>query len=406
MLGALRSKITIALPTMLAIQSFGMMCGSASAVVAVQASADLGVKATSIGVFTAVMYIFGMISGLAAGGLLSRLGGIRVCQFALIACTCALVLTGMIPAWPVALVSAAFIGFSLGTINPAGSRILARHSPPRWQPLIFSIKQTSTPMGGMLAGLLLPPLIALYDWRVAIMIIAVIPLLTALAAQPVRGGLDDDRDPTFRIKLSGLTDSLRMVIEIKPLFVLAIAGGLYTFVQMGILTFIVVYLQETHGMATEVAGGVFAIIHGTAIPGRIFWGMIAGRWVGSWVLLGLIGILMAASIVAISLFTAAWSFWLIALVATLLGISTNGVLGLWFSEFARLAPRDKVADVTGGGQAFLYLGIVTGPPVFGAIVEFGGGYSGAFHTIAALALATGCFLLLARGVGAAREDAL
>ena len=36
----LKSKIAIALPTMLGIQSFGMMCGYASAVVAVQASAN------------------------------------------------------------------------------------------------------------------------------------------------------------------------------------------------------------------------------------------------------------------------------------------------------------------------------------------------------------------------------
>lgn len=396
------SRIVIALPTMLAIQSFGMMCASASAVVVVRASVDLGVPATSIGVFTAVSYIFGMVSGLAAGGLLARLGAIRVCQFALLACTGALVLVALIPVWPIALFSAALIGFSLGTVNPAGSRVLARHSPPRWQPLIFSIKQTSTPMGGMLAGLLLPPLMALYDWRLAIIAIAAIPLLTVACTQAVRGDLDDDRDPAFRVRLSGLADSLRVVLASKALLMLGIAGGLYTFVQMGILTFIVVYLEEGHGLGTGVAGGVFAIIHGSAIPGRIFWGLVAGKRLTAWILLGLIGILMAASIIAISLFTAAWPFWMMALVAVLLGVSTNGVLGLWFSEFARLAPPDKVADATGGGQFFLYLGITTGPPVFGAIVVYGGGYQNAFHAIAALALATGFYLLITWRQGQSR----
>lgn len=388
------TKIVVALPAMLAIQSFGMMCASASAVVAVRASADLGVPATSIGLFTAVSYIFGMVSGLAAGGLLARLGAIRVCQFALLACAGALVLVATVPVWPVALFSAALIGFSLGTVNPAGSRVLARHSPTRWRPLIFSIKQTSTPMGGMLAGLLLPPLMVLYDWRVAIIAIAAIPLLAMLGAQTIRSDLDDDRDPTFRVRLSGLADSLKVVLASKPLLLLGIAGGLYTFVQMGILTFIVVYLEESHGFGTEVAGGVFAIIHGSAIPGRIFWGMVAGERLTAWILLGLIGILMAGSIIALGFFTADWPFWLIALVAVSLGVSTNGVLGLWFSEFARLAPPDKVADATGGGQFFLYLGITTGPPVFGAIVVYGGGYQNAFNAIAALALATGFYLLI------------
>jgi sugar phosphate permease len=390
----LKSKIAVALPTMLAIQSFAMMCAAASAVVAVRASADLGVPATSIGLFTAVSYISGMVSGLAAGGMLARFGAVRVCQYALLTCGCALVLVAVIPVWPIALFSAALIGFSLGTVNPAGSRVLARHAPLRRRPLIFSIKQTSTPMGGMLAGLLLPPLMAFYDWRIAVVAIAAIPLVMAAFAQTIRSDLDDDRDPAFQIRLSGLADSLKVVFASKPLLMLGVAGGLYTFVQMGLLTFIVIYLEEAHGLGTGVAGGVFAIIHGSAIPGRIFWGLVAGQRLTAWILLGLIGILMAASIIAISSVTAAWPFWMIALVAVLLGFSINGVLGLWFSEFARLAPPDKVADATGGGQFFLYLGITTGPPIFGAIVVYGGGYQNAFHAIAALALATGIYLLL------------
>ncbi|MDE0809279.1 MAG: hypothetical protein OSB69_08110, partial [Alphaproteobacteria bacterium] len=76
----LNTKIRVALPTMVMIQSFGTMCGSVGAVVVVQASADLGVKPTSIGIYSAVMYIVAMVSGLAAGSLLARYGVIRTCQ--------------------------------------------------------------------------------------------------------------------------------------------------------------------------------------------------------------------------------------------------------------------------------------------------------------------------------------
>ena len=47
----LQTKIRVALPAMLAIQSFGTLCNFAGAVVAVQASADLGVKSTNIGIY-------------------------------------------------------------------------------------------------------------------------------------------------------------------------------------------------------------------------------------------------------------------------------------------------------------------------------------------------------------------
>ena len=395
----LNKKIRVALPTMVMIQSFGTMCGSAGAVVAVQASADLGVKSTSIGIYTAFLYIVAMVSGLAAGGLLARFGVIRTCQGLLLACGGGLVLIAAVPLWPMALAAAVLIGLASGPLNPAGSRILARHSPARWRPLVFSIKQTGTPIGGMLAGLLLPTLMALYDWRIAVAAIALLPLAVLFGLQLLRSDLDDDRDPTFPVNLAGIINSLRVIVTDKPLSTLVMAGFLYTFVQMAILTYIVIYLEEANGLPTEFAGGIFAIIHGSAIPARVFWGAIAGRLLSSWVLLGLIGILMSISIVAISFFSPDWPFWLIALVAILLGVSTNGVLGLLLSEFARMAPSNKIGEVAGGGQFFLFFGIVSGPPVFGAIVEFGGGYETAFHLIALLSFLAGFYLLLTRRHG-------
>ncbi|MBT7664938.1 MAG: MFS transporter [Rhodospirillaceae bacterium] len=389
----LQSKIPVALPTMVAIQSFGTMCGYAGAVVAVQAAADLGVKATSIGIFMAVLYTIAMLSGLGAGSMLARYGVIRTSQAALLAAALGLGLAGAAPIWPVALAGAVLIGIGSGPLNPAGSRILARHAPLRWQPLVFSIKQTGTPIGGMLAGLLLPPLMALYDWRIAVAAIALIPFLTLLGLQFIRNDLDDDRDPEHRISVAGIVDALRVIVTSRPLATLVVAGYFYTFAQMAILSFMVIYLEEENGLTKAFAGGIFAVIHASAIPARILWGLAAGRLFSSWALLGLIGILMAGSIVAVSFFTTAWPTWLTVLVAVMLGASTNGVLGLLLAEFARLAPPGKVGEVTGGGQFFLFFGIVSGPPIFGAIVEYGGGYPVAFYLIAGLTLAAGLYLL-------------
>ena len=188
--------------------------------------------------------------------------------------------------------------------------------------------------------------------------------------------------------------SLRLILTSKPLVTLATAGYLYTFAQMSILSFMVIYLQEANGLSAKFAGGIFAIIHGSAIPARIAWGAVAGRFLSSWVLLGLLGVMMSGSIVAMRLFIPTWPFWLTALIAIMLGASTNGVLGLLMSEFARLAPQGKVGETAGGGQFFLFFGIVSGPPIFGAMVEFGGGYGNAFYLLATTTLAAGFFLLL------------
>ena len=115
----LNTKIPIVLPTMVAIQALATMCSYAAAVVAVQAAADLGVKSTNIGVFTAVLYVVAMLSGLAAGGLLVRYGVIRTSQMVLLAAGLGLCLAGSVPWWPVTLVAAAMIGMATGPLNPA-----------------------------------------------------------------------------------------------------------------------------------------------------------------------------------------------------------------------------------------------------------------------------------------------
>ncbi len=379
---------------MLAIQSFGTICSFAGAVVEVQAATDLGVRSTSIGIYTAVIYVTRMLSGLIAGSFLTRYGVIRICQVALFMGVLGLGLVSALPFWPVAIGAAVLVGIGTGPLNPAGSRILARHTPSQWQPFVFTVKQPGTPLGGMLAGLLLPPLMVFYDWRVAVVAISAIPLVTLFGLQLIRNELDDDRDPAFRVSFTGFLTSLHLILTSKPLVILATAGYLYTFAQMSILSFIVIYLQEANSLSAEFAGGIFAIIHGSAIPARIVWGVIAGRFLSSWVLLGLLGVMMSGSILAMSLFIPTWPFWLTTSVAIMLGASTNGVLGLLMSEFARLAPEDKVGETVGGAQFFLFFGIVSGPPIFGAMVEFGGGYGNAFYLIATTTLAAGCVLLL------------
>lgn len=259
---------------------------------------------------------------------------------------------------------------------------------------MFSIKQTGTPLGGMMAGILISPLIAPYGWQMALIIIAAIPIVLLICLQVVRNSLDEDRNPQSPIRLAGFTDALRLIIFSPQLRALAIVGYLFTFAQMSILAFTIIFLVEQNDLPATVAGVIFAIIHGSAIPARILWGAIAGRYLSSWRLLGLIGVLMSASIIAMSQVAPGWPFWLMALIAVLLGAGINGVLGLMLAEFARLAPPDRVGEAAGGGQFFLFFGIVSGPPIFGAVIEYGGGYGNAFMLIAASTLLTGLYLLI------------
>ena len=121
---------------MLAVLAMTSMAVFTVAVFAPEAAPEIGVAATHIGVFTALVYLFAMLSGVLTGSLVTRYGGIRVCQGAMLATAAGIAAMAM--ASPLAaLLSAVLIGIGHGQLNPASGHILAGAASARWRPLIF-----------------------------------------------------------------------------------------------------------------------------------------------------------------------------------------------------------------------------------------------------------------------------
>lgn len=85
-------------------------------------------------------------------------------------------------------------------------------------------------------------------------------------------------------------------------------------------------------------------------------------------------------------------------VTIVVGVGSNGWVGLFFSELARLAPADRTAEIAGGGQSVMYSGIVAGPLVFGALLGASGSYAACWWLFAGIALASFVALVM-RGRG-------
>ena len=98
---------------------------------------------------------------------------------------------------------AVLMGMGYGPLNPASSHLLNRVSPPRHLSKIFSLKQTGVPLGAVLAGALLPPLVLWGGWRVAVWVVAGTCAMLALALQPLRAAFDTDRQAGARVGLEG-----------------------------------------------------------------------------------------------------------------------------------------------------------------------------------------------------------
>ena len=114
------------------------------------------------------------------------------------------------------------------------------------------------------------------------------------------------------------------------------------------------------------------------IGGRIAWGLVADRWLGAQKTLALLAILMAISALATALLLPKLPLWGIWAILLVFGASAIGWNGVYLAEVARQAPEGKASVATGGTLTFTFLGVVIGPPLFGALSSAFGTYRAGF----------------------------
>lgn len=386
----------------LAVQALTSMAMIAPSVMAPVAAPELGVSAHGIGWFVALEYLFAMLSGLACGALISRFGALRVCQI----CVC-LAAAGLAAGTGGVVVlvfaAAALIGSGYGMVNPVSSHILASAAPPHMMSLIFSIKQTGVPLGGALAGALVPSLVLALSWRWSAAAVALLCLVAALLIQPARAA--DAAAPRARPSGSArdFFAPLGMVIANPAMLELAIVSMIFGSAQLALIAYFVSYLNLELGYGLVAAGLIYSAAHVSGIVGRIAWGAVADRWLSPRGMLGLLGLMMALSGVGVASLNADWPLPLVLFLSALFGASAVGWNGVYLAEVARRAPSGQVGAITGGTQFFTFIGALAAPPLFGFVAELAGGYGRAYLAFCVLPALAGLRLLLGAGAGPWRK---
>jgi MFS family permease len=376
----------------LAIQALVAMATITVPVLAPAVSQELHLSAGLIGLYVSLVYLGSMISSAASADLIRRFGAIRFSQYCLVLCAGGLSLLTL-GATPALIASALVLGLGYGPITPASSHILARTTPPHMMSIVFSVKQTGVPLGGALAGIVVPPLVLLGGWRLGAAAVAVLCVLTALLAQTIRAENDADRDPTRPISARGPFRALALVASEPNVRRLALASFFFSALQLCLTTYLVTYLANQLGYSLVEAGLMLAIATTAGIVGRIAWGAVADRSDRPAAVLGVVGLAMAAAAGTLALSSAEWPRVAMMVLCAVFGGTAIGWNGVYLAEVAREAPRGKTVEATGGALFFTFFGVLVTPPLFAAIVEGGGTYGLAFAAVGAPTLACGLWLL-------------
>ena len=383
---ALPLAVTLAVQTLVA---FAVYCAPVMAPVAGPA---LGVSASAVGYYIAATYFGSMIGSAAAGGWVARFGPIRASQAGLALCLAGLCLAASASP-PLVLAGGFVVGLGYGPTTPASSVILVRTAPPTIFALVFSIKQTGVPAGGVLAGLFVPLLILAFGWQWGAVAIGACCALLAVAIGAVRARYDVNLNPRAPVSLLSALAPVRMALGDASLRQMCIAGFVYGGVQITLVTYLVTFMVESFALSLVVAGLVMAASQVASVIGRVLWGVLADRALARRRMLGLLGLGMGVSALAALTAEPGWpSGWLFAYAAAF-GATAVGWNGVWLAEIARLAPG-RASEATGGCLFFTFLGVVVTPPLFNAVLALSASYPLAYAAFGLPALVVGAWLLV------------
>ena len=397
-------------PFLIAVMLGAQMLGTTATMlvptVAPKVAETYGVSSAVVGYQISLLAAAMLVSLVFGGNFSVRWGACRTTQVAL-----GLLATGCViatlPHVGFLFLAALSLGFGYGLISPAASHLLMRYTPAARRNLIFSLKQSGVPLGGILAAVGGPGLAVTLGWQTALLADAVLIAILIAMAQRGRAYWDSDRKPHARA-LSSPTGGVATVWKVPALRLMSIAGGLFVVVQIGISTFTVILFAEEMQFGLVAAGIVLTASQIGGVCGRIFWGWIADAVRNCYTTLAVLGAVMLAAAVLCALITPAWPLLAACVLFFVFGSSASGWNGAYLAEVARVAPGGKVSAATGGSLFFVNVGKMLGPLFMAKAFTLSGRYAWAFALLAVpAALGLACVLGARRSArSAAAQPAL
>lgn len=164
----------------------------------------------------------------------------------------------------------------------------------------------------------------------------------------------------------------------KSLYSLAFASFWLSTFQLSLSSYMTTYLHDAFGYSLVTAGATMSAAQVAGVTGRIAWGAIADRWLGSVRMLIVLSFGMVVGACVLAVLGGDVPSWLPAAVVVTVSAFSLGWNGTFLAEVTRQAPAGTAGRATGAILACTFAGVVVGPPLFGTIASMTGSYRTAF----------------------------
>ncbi len=321
--------------------------------------AEFHLENGSIGLLAAASYIAYLGTSITAGALSVRLGPRRIVAAGGCCAVLGMVMASTATTPPLLFAGLLVAGASAGLVFPPFSDVVSGSLAPDRRARVLAAISSGTGWGVALAVPL--ALLAGQSWRTAWLLFAVAAALAtvwALTVLPSRGESAGPRT-IERLRLDWF-----LCPRSSPLLTGALLVGLASSIYW---TFAVEHLQSQGGLSTAQSRTVLAIVGLASVGGSV--SADAVRHLGARAAFVLAALAEAASLGLLGLAPGMLTAALCS--AALFGIAYNTLVAIeviWSAEVFAERPSAGLAAVMVMGA----LGLLTGPPVFGAIADHAG----------------------------------
>lgn len=354
---------------------------------------SLGVDPILIGYQVSLTFGVATLATMAGGPAVLRFGAARTTQLSSLCCGIGMLLFAVPSLAAIALGSAA-VGVGMGLLNPAAAHMLVTYTPPARRNIMFSIKQTGVPVGGVITALTAPAIAVHFGYRWSLAMVGVMIVLLLAVSQRHRARWDGDLRQPAEGKAAAF-GGVPLVWREPGLRWMSLVAMIFSAIQRIVLSFTVIYLVAEGGLGLVEAGVMLSMVQVGGSSARICWGWLADRLGSSLKVLMIICLITIASTMLLVLFRQDWNKFLIYLLFFVIGATAVGWNGVFHAEAARLSPPGMASVVAAGTTFFVFAGVLVGPALFAVLHGGLGSYSHTFVMVPAIAVAALGLLALA-----------
>ncbi len=317
--------------------------------------AAFGFSRADIGFVTSLVFLGAALGSWPAGRLTDRTDPARVLGGSMLMFTAAVGLFAAAPDRAVLLLAAGLAGVAYGGVNPPTNVVVAGQLSRRLG-FFLSLKQSGVPLGGLFAGLVLPPVAIAYGWRTALVLACALCALVTVATPWLRNA----RTLHVAPRTGSRRPTRRQVVALGA-FGFVMAGSQWVF-----LTYLVLFLTEQFHFGLALAGGALALAQGLGACARLGWGWLSDR---SGKRLEVLLLMAGVQVIALELIATVPGSALAWPLVALAGLTIVGWNGAFYGFVAETAGPGNVGQVSGQALVWIFAGSVVLPPVLGALVD-------------------------------------